>query len=297
VAVWVDIWNPKLPILKCTVAFTCLSGPSSSGTNFIHWVEEGEAFYQWAQCQMNQLMSDIDRDNSAFQLRLRPPGAARGMLQFQAFCHLEVVPFEVSLSMSMDESETNDMMAKLSLHNVTHCRRKKNRIGGGRRSARNRVCNASIVSKSPVNHIKFPNSKIWLDVHSTRLRILDYTLSYAGTIGAGSLGMNFLDWVVDEQRFQEWLLSHHKAHLDTGSQPDSLSQVVLQDPRSKQIMIVADCIVHKQTKCWPDTPETQGLISACIDMHISGRMEGSLKKAWEKNDARPETGPLPKISL
>jgi len=292
VAVWVDIWNPRLPILKCTVAFTCLSGPSSGEAYFIDWVEQREEFYQWVQLQMNQLASEMSHSrDKPFRLRLRPPGAAGDMLQFRALCFLEVVLCE-----GMDDGASNEIMAKLCLRNITHCRRKKNRIGG-RQPPPNRVCNTGNVNASPVTHTQFSNSKVWLDVHSNRLHILDYTLSYAATLGAGALGMNFLDWVVDEERFQEWVLSHHQIHLEIGIQLHRLNQVVLRDPRIKEKVIVVDCVIHSETTCWPESLETQSLIAACVEMRIAGHVEVSLKQALDKHDARTEKGSSTNMSL
>jgi len=290
-AVWVDASNPQLPILKCTVAFTCLSGPSSSGAYFIDWVEEREAFYRWVQLQMNQLSCESanSRDDSPFSLRLHPPGAAGKTLQFRASCYLEVGPSEGS--QGVDESTSNEMMAKLCLHNVTHCRRRKNRIGGGRQLTRSPVRSTGNVN---VKHAHFSNSKIWLDVHSTRLRILDYTFSYAATLGAGALGMNFLDWVVDEERFQTWIQSHNQIHLDTGTQLHRLNQIILRDPRTQRNLMITDCLMQTQTNCWPGSLETQSQISVCVDMRITGHVEDSLKQEVDK---RIEKGSSTNISL
>jgi len=290
VAVWVDIWNRRLPILKYTVAFTFLSGPISSEAFLIDWVEEGEEFYRWVQLEMNQLTSEIthSRDNTAFLLRLHPPGAAGDMLQHQALCYLEeVVPREGEGSLGMDESSSNQIMVKLCLRNVTHWCRKENTVWGGQQSIWNRAFNTGNANTSQVNPISFSSGKIWLDIHSTRLRILDYTLSYATALGVGSLGMNFLDWVVDEERFQEWIHAHHEAHLNTVTPPHLLNQVViLRDPCIKQNMMVVDCMIHMQTTCWPESPQIPSLISACIDMHIPGNMEGSRKQTMDQNDVR-----------
>uniref|UniRef100_A0A7S0AS89 PAS domain-containing protein n=1 Tax=Pyrodinium bahamense TaxID=73915 RepID=A0A7S0AS89_9DINO len=87
--VWFNVMSIDLTILRCTAAFTAISGPSPAGAGLVNWLRDGDRFRSFVQLQTNAVSNgELESAVNAGEIRLRPPAAQAGGLEYVAECNL-----------------------------------------------------------------------------------------------------------------------------------------------------------------------------------------------------------------
>lgn len=150
ISAWVDASCEGLPILKCSVGFTLIAGPSPLGLLLLDMLVDGNGFLSWLQFNMNAIASDEPQQDArgsstmTREVKLRPPGSASSFIEFRAECSLVEDGVEgAECSIGVSEVDNWDMgqshsdfgstdagenwSVLLVFRNVTQHRRKKER--------------------------------------------------------------------------------------------------------------------------------------------------------------------------
>jgi len=127
----VDTVREGCPLIRCTVGFTQLAGPSPPmGVRLLDIVPNDPGFQSWLQGQVNAVAAGNDKGPWSRRVTLRPIGSARQFVYFKAQC---VLDRRRLLDALKDLSDTDcAVLAPLTFRRITqhHLRRRKPRPQG-----------------------------------------------------------------------------------------------------------------------------------------------------------------------
>ena len=109
IALWIDVSNEVLTMLRCTDGFTALVGPIAANTQFASWIKEaGVDFHHWLYGKVNSMCNSECR-GAQRKLRFSPPNLGHEYY-YRATCLLTLAP--------MDELDEETMPVKMALSDI-----------------------------------------------------------------------------------------------------------------------------------------------------------------------------------
>lgn len=130
VSVWIESAQAGYPLLKSSIGFRLLSGPTKLGTKLSELLVDRASFAGWLQRCVDRFLEDPSPANlpGPIQVRLRPIGQAGSFMQFKAECNMDFESLGVGIN-SVVASGTYSLATKLVFSNITqhHIKRASSR--------------------------------------------------------------------------------------------------------------------------------------------------------------------------
>lgn len=130
VSVWIESAKAGYPLLKSSIGFRLLSGPTELGMRFSQLLVDRASFSVWLQKCVDSFLEDPTTANlpGPIQLRLQPIGQAGSFMQFKAECNMDFQSLGEGINTVM-ASGAYSLPTRLVFSNITqyHIKRTSSR--------------------------------------------------------------------------------------------------------------------------------------------------------------------------